>query len=117
MHRTPYTSYNSVLVGYGKLINISHTAYVQFPSISRPLHLRSVFQVPQLQHNLISVRKLCVDNNCVVNFDSSSISILDKASGQTLTQKFGNGDVYSLSSKSACSPSQALVALRQSRDV
>jgi len=116
LHKTPYTGHNRVLVGDGKLLNISHTGYIQFPSTSRPLHLRFVFQVPQLQHNLISVKKLCEDNNCVVNFDSSSVSIKDKASGQTLIQESSKGNVYPLSSKLSRSPSQALVALRQSGD-
>ncbi|KAF3671634.1 hypothetical protein FXO37_07936 [Capsicum annuum] len=117
LHKTPYTGHNRVLVGDGKLLNISNIGYTQLPSTSRPLHMRSVFHVPQLKHNLISVKKLRDDNNCVVNFDSSSISVKDKASGQTLLRESSKGDVYPLSSKSLCSHPQALVAVQQSGDV
>ncbi|KAG5627801.1 hypothetical protein H5410_013019 [Solanum commersonii] len=44
-------------------------------------------------------------------------SYSDKASGQTLIQESSKADVYPLSSKLAHSPSQALVALRQSGNV
>ncbi|KAF3675433.1 hypothetical protein T459_14075 [Capsicum annuum] len=117
LHKTPYTGHNRALVGDGKLLNISNIGYTQLLSTSHPLHLRSVFHVPQLKHSLISVRKLCDDSNCVVNFDSSSISVKDKASGQTLLWESSKGDVYPFSSKSLCSQPQALVAVQQSGDV
>ncbi|KAM3270617.1 hypothetical protein P3S67_028819 [Capsicum chacoense] len=117
LHKTPCTVHNHVLVGDGKLLNINNIGYTQLPSTSRPLYLRSVFHVPQLKHNLISVKKLCDDNNCVVNFDSSFISVKDKASGQTFLRESSKGDVYPLSSKSLCSHPQALVVIQQSGDV
>ncbi|KAF3679839.1 hypothetical protein T459_27281 [Capsicum annuum] len=112
LHKTPYTGHNRVLVGDGKLLNISNIGYTQLPSTSRPLHLHPVFHVPQLKHNLISVKKLYNDNNCVVNFDSFYISVKDKALGQTLLWESSKGDVCLLSSKSLCSHPQALVAVQ-----
>jgi len=117
LHKSPYTGLDRVLVGNGTLLNIDNIGYAQLPSKTRPLHLRSIFHVPQLRHNLLSVKRLCKDNNCFINFDSSSVSVKDKASGQTLLQASSKGDVYPLSSSSLSSSPQAFVALRQPGDI
>lgn len=87
------------------------------PTSSRPIHLNFMFHVPQLRQNLISVKKLCKDNDCTVNFNSSSVSVKDKASYQTLLQVSSKDDVYPFSSQ--CKPSlhQAFVVVRQPSDV
>ncbi|KAG5596576.1 hypothetical protein H5410_037808 [Solanum commersonii] len=117
LHKSPYTGLDRVLVGNGTLLNIDNIGYAQLPSKTRPLHLRSTFHVPQLRHNLLSVKRLCKDNNCFINFDSSSVSVKDKASGQPLLQASSKGDVYPLSSSSLSSSPQAFVALRQPSDI
>jgi len=117
LRKSPYTGLDRVLVGNGTLLDIKNIGYSKLPSISRPLHLHSMFHVPQLRHNLISVKKLCKDNNCSIDFDSSSVSVKDKATGQTLLQASSEGDVYPLASLSVSSHSQACVAIRQSGDI
>ncbi|XP_070008930.1 uncharacterized protein [Nicotiana sylvestris] len=97
MHKSAYNGSDHVLVGNGSLLKIENIGYAQLPTPSRPLHLKSIFHVPHLRHNLLSVKRLCKDNNCAVNFDSSSVIVKDKASGQTLLQASSEGDVYPLS--------------------
>lgn len=113
MRKSPYTSFDVVLDGNGTLLDIKNIGCSQLPSMSRPLHLHSMIHVPQLHHKLISVKKLYKDNNCAINIDSSSISVKDKASGQTLLQAFNEGDVYPLSSSFVSSYPQPCVAICQ----
>ncbi|KAG5614396.1 hypothetical protein H5410_014220 [Solanum commersonii] len=117
LHKSPYTGLDRVLVRNGTLLNIDNIGYAQLSSKTRPLHLRSIFHIPQLRHNLLFVKRLCKDNNCFINFDSSSVSVKDKASGQTLLLASSKGDVYPLSSSSLSSSPQAFVALRQPGDI
>lgn len=109
IQKNPYTGSDHVLVGNGTLLNIENIGYAQLPSTSRPLHLQSIFHVPQLRHNLISVKKLCRDNNCKVDFDDSSVCVKDKVTGKPLLQASIKGDVYPLSSSSVTSPPQHLL--------
>lgn len=79
--------------------------------------MHSTFHVPNLSHNLISVKRLCAYNNCSITFDSSSASVKDKVTGQPLLQASSKGDVYPVSSSSVHSFSHAFVALRQPGDI
>ncbi|CAH9142791.1 unnamed protein product, partial [Cuscuta epithymum] len=63
----------------------------------RPLHLKSVYHVPHLKYNLMSIQKLCADNNCFVIFDKNSVCVKDKISGKVLLRASSNGGVYPIS--------------------
>ncbi|KAG5620451.1 hypothetical protein H5410_005669 [Solanum commersonii] len=97
LHKSIYNDYDLVLVRNGSLLKIGNIGYAQLPTSSRPLILNYIFHVPHLRQNLLSVKKLCKDNDCIVSFDSSSVSIKDKASDQILFQTSSKGDVYPLS--------------------
>ena len=57
--------------------------------ISGNLVLKSVFLVPSLDCNLILVRKLTTDSNCVAKFSQNSCKFQDRSSGRTI----GNAEI------------------------
>lgn len=48
------------------------------------LLLTDILHVPEIEKNLLSVRKLCADNNILVTFDSSAVYIKDRATNKNL---------------------------------
>ncbi|CAH9099303.1 unnamed protein product [Cuscuta epithymum] len=87
----------TVAVANGTNLPIMTVGNLTFPAMPGPLHLKFVFHVPHLKYNLISIQKLCADNNCFVIFDKSSIYVKDKISGEVLLQASSKGGVYPIS--------------------
>ena len=79
-----------------------------------PLKLDNVLHVPKLKYNLLSVQKLCHENNCKVGFDLSSVHIEDKVTGTILIKDTTDGGVYTLSPSK---PIYALLAIQAFGDV
>lgn len=46
--------------------------------------MNNILHVPTVKKNLLSVKKLCDDNNQSITFDSSSVSIKDRATNMEL---------------------------------
>lgn len=59
-----YTGDDKLQVGNGKNLSISHEGYCSLHNLSLP----SVFIVPKLTKNLLSVSKLTRDNNVYMEF-------------------------------------------------
>ena len=56
------------MVGNGKSIGISHIGNVVIHRFVRPILLKHVFHTPQISKQLMSVTKLCFDNQASVEF-------------------------------------------------
>ena len=94
--KIPYTGNNRIVVGNGATLPITHLGTCTLPTSRKSLKVNSVLQVPQLTHNLVSIKRLCKDNNCHVIFDDVSISIQDKAKGTVLLRARSNRALYPL---------------------
>ncbi|KAL4561753.1 hypothetical protein LXL04_033927 [Taraxacum kok-saghyz] len=53
---------NSVFVGNGQSIPVTHTGYSKIQTTHRPVHLHNVLVTPNIIKNLISVRRFTTDN-------------------------------------------------------
>ena len=58
-----YNYSNLVIIENGTHFPIHHVRYMQLPIFASPLHLEYVLHVPHLEDNLISVQKVCHDDN------------------------------------------------------
>ncbi|KAL6322734.1 hypothetical protein AAG906_015420 [Vitis piasezkii] len=81
----------------------SHTPFagsdkVMVGNASRSLNLKNILHVPQLTTNLISVNRLCTDNNVTVEFFTNGFVVKDQASKKALLQGNLNYGLYKLSS-------------------
>ena len=95
---TPFASLDKVVIGNGNCLNISNIGYSTILSVSQSLNLKNILHVPQLTTNLISVNKLCTDNNVTVEFFTNGFVMKDQASKKALLQGNLNHGLYKLSS-------------------
>ena len=79
-------------------LNISNIGHSTISSASRSLNLKNILHVPQLTTNLISVNRLCTDNNVTVEFFTNGFVVKDQASKKALLQGNLNYGLYKLSS-------------------
>ncbi|CAH9115090.1 unnamed protein product, partial [Cuscuta europaea] len=63
VNKFPYNGPISVSVVNGSNLSVANIGDITLNSISRPLLLKSVYHVPHLKFNLLSIQKLCADNN------------------------------------------------------
>ena len=89
-NKIPYQGCDQVTIGNGKQISISNTGSTFLNTPSTSLHLKHVLHTPEISHNLISVRRLCADNNVSVEFFPNCFVVKDLRSKQILLQ--GNLD-------------------------
>ena len=66
----PYTGPESVKVGDGASLPISHIGQKVLHTSLSSFILRDVLVVPQLSDSLISICRFTLDNSCDLNFDS-----------------------------------------------
>lgn len=69
--------------GNGSTVSITHFGEGNLVTSVRNLKLSDMFHVSQLVKNLISVNRLCADNN-VVEFLPNSFNVRDVSQDQTL---------------------------------
>ncbi|XP_019253790.1 PREDICTED: uncharacterized protein LOC109232473 [Nicotiana attenuata] len=94
---TPYTGSSKVMVGNGHLLPISSVGSSILPTISKPLRLKNVLYVPLLAKNLLSIQRLCRDNDCLIEFTDSGFFVKDMKTNTTLLHCDNIGALYPLS--------------------
>ena len=77
----PYNGGEEVQIGNGMGLEIANTGSTLLPSNTRSLHLKNVLHVPTIARNLLSVNKLCTDNNVSVEFYPTMFQVKDLNSG------------------------------------
>ncbi|KAI4371715.1 hypothetical protein MLD38_010035 [Melastoma candidum] len=91
-----YTGKSSVLVGNGHRLQIAHVGQTVLGSQTKPIILNQVLHTPNLSQHLVSVSKLCVDNNVVIEFNSDCFCVKDKETNQIILQGPASQGLYSL---------------------
>ncbi|KAI4389249.1 hypothetical protein MLD38_001497 [Melastoma candidum] len=86
---SPYQGESQVMVGNGEHLPITHTGhkhvYPAIPgSVSSSLSLAHVLHAPALTQRLISVSKLCRDNDVSVKFHSTGFCVKDNKTKQIM---------------------------------
>jgi len=87
-----YTGTYQIRVGNGQGLQISHSGHGLLPTPSRNFNLFSLFHVPQIQKNLISVNQFTRDNHVFIKFHPNFFYVKDIPTRQLLLQgpsKFG----------------------------
>eukprot|EP00261_Vitis_vinifera_P036785 XP_019078028.1 PREDICTED: dr1-associated corepressor homolog [Vitis vinifera] len=95
---TQFVGSDKVMVGNGNRLNISNIGHSTISSASRSLNLKNILHVPQPTTNLISVNRLCTNNNVTVEFFTNGFVVKDQASKKALLQGNLNYGLYKLSS-------------------
>lgn len=93
MHQ-PYNGDDTVLIGDGSGLSITHTGSLSLPSSSRNLTLNHVLCVPNIQKNLISIYRLCNADKVSVKFFPAHFHVKDLSSGVPLIQGKTKDELY-----------------------
>ena len=83
---SPYNGKDKITIGNGKHLSISNTGSHRLVSSSHSFQLRKVFHVPFISANLISVAKLCSNNNALIEFRSNNFIVKDLHTKKVLVQ-------------------------------
>ena len=88
-----YNGPDSLVIGNGKGLRIKHVGTLKLPSYPH-LSLPNTLHVPTVHSTLISVAKLCRDNDVLIEFHPFHCLVKDRKTGETLFQGSNRGDVY-----------------------
>ncbi|XP_070679388.1 uncharacterized protein [Malus domestica] len=91
---TPYPSNKIIQTANGAGLAISHIGSSLLRTPMQPIRLNSILYVPKLSQNLLSVHKICLDNNCWMIFDTFSFWIQDKTTGRILYKGLCHNGLY-----------------------
>ena len=90
-----YSGTGKLALGDGSKLPITHIGHIILPT-SRSLHLKNVLMVPSITKNLISISKFTIENDVIVEFDSTCFYIKDKQSRKILLQGVLKDGLYQL---------------------
>jgi hypothetical protein len=91
---TPFSGSDTIATADGSGLSISNvgSSILNVPQCS--LQLPQVLHVPKLSQHLLSVRRLCKDNNCRFICDAFGFCIQDKLTGRVLLQGLCKDGLY-----------------------
>ena len=89
----PYFGDNSIFVGNGQALPITHTGKASLKTSQGNLDLNNVLVVPKIKKNLLSVSQLIDDNSCTFEFNSDGFVIKDQRQ-QILAKGHRKGNLY-----------------------
>ncbi|KAL5794470.1 hypothetical protein ACOSP7_003064 [Xanthoceras sorbifolium] len=99
LHSSAYKRNESLAVGNGQTLPISHIGNSYFPSFTSShlaILLNHILFLPTITKNLLSISQLLKDNNLIVQFVDQCCLIKDKFSNQVLLQGTLKDGLYQL---------------------
>lgn len=91
---SPYNVNDTIMIGDGTGLPITHTGSTSHHSSSYTFNLNNVLYVPSMKKNLISVSQFCHNNNVSIEFLPNSFVVKDLRMGACLLQGRTKDDVY-----------------------
>ncbi|KAG7584280.1 Reverse transcriptase RNA-dependent DNA polymerase [Arabidopsis suecica] len=92
----PYEGNDSVIVGNGDFLPITHIGSIALPGLTGTLPLKDVLVCPEIAKSLLSVSKLTDDYPCKIEFDNESVCVKDKVTNQLLSRGSKSNGLYRL---------------------
>lgn len=90
----PYNGGEEVTIADGSALTILHMGSSLLSTSSRPLKLQDVLCVPDFKQNLISVYRMCNNNQVSVEFFPTSFQVKDLSTGVRLLQGRTRNELY-----------------------
>lgn len=81
---SPYPINEVALTANGEGLKVSYVGSTILKTLVHPIKLNYVLYIPKLSKNLLSVHRICLDNNCWLIFDAFGFWIQGKATGRIL---------------------------------
>jgi hypothetical protein len=94
----PFQSTKAVGVGNGSTLTIANSVSALLHSPKSDFHLHNVLHCPQAAANLISIQKLCLDNDCYFILTSTHYYVLNLQTHKILLEGESENGMYPLRS-------------------
>ena len=108
--QTPYQGTEQVTVGNGQNLPIQSIGNTHLHTQYHKFQLKNVLHIPCIASNLLSVHKLCLDNNCCCHFDARKLLIQDLPTGRLLYKGLSKDGVYPIHSSQFCTSASSKTA-------
>jgi hypothetical protein len=95
---SPYPINEMIHTANGEGLTVSHIGHSTITSSLSPIKLNFVLCVPQLTQNLLSIHRLCLDNNYWFIFDAFYFWIEDKATEKIIYRGLRSNGLYPIHS-------------------
>ena len=76
--RRTLPSTTNIITANGNGVSVSNTGHIHFSVGQKQILLKDILHVPAIKKKLLSVKKLCQDNNFSATFDNSTVSVKDR---------------------------------------
>ena len=103
LQQQPTSGTETVTVGNGQELLVTHIGNGELCASSHTFKLDGILRVPDLSSNLLSIHKLCLQNNAFCYFDADRFSIQDLISGKILYEGLSKDGVYPIPASSSLS--------------
>lgn len=110
-----YHSFHSI--SNGQEFSVTHVGNGELSTSSHNFVLQNIHIVPDLASNILSVHKLCLQNNAFFYFDSNQFSIVDLPSRRVLYRGLSKDVVYPIPLPSQSSSTASLPAFNSAENV
>lgn len=90
-----------VVVANNKSSEVLHTGKLNIKIGSNDIRLSNILHVPGITKNLLSVHKLCLDNNVVFEFDSQHVLMKEQESNKVIASRGVKDGLYKLDLENA----------------
>jgi hypothetical protein len=94
LNAAEYIGPNTIWVGNGQGLEILHSGRGILPTPSHNFHLLSLYHVPKIQKNLISVNQFTRDNHVFIEFHPNFFCVKDLHTRQLLLQGSSSAGLY-----------------------
>lgn len=74
---SPYNGHDSVTMGDGSQMPISHVGSSSFSGCNKNFHLNNILCIPTAHKSLLSIRRFSYDNHCYFEFDAYGFCVKD----------------------------------------
>lgn len=85
-----------LLTADGSPLQITSSGHSSVPISNKSIEFNDILHVPTATRNLLSVNKLCVDNNLCFVFDSHTVEARDRATGEVALRGVAKGGLYEM---------------------
>ncbi|KAK1408451.1 hypothetical protein QVD17_40235 [Tagetes erecta] len=92
----PYDGNEELIIGDGSSLTITHIGSINLTFSNTSITLKNVLCVPSISRNIISISRLCIDNNILIEFFHFNFVIKDYRSRLPLLRGTASRGIYEL---------------------
>ena len=107
LHQQPVVGNETITVGNGQELPVTHVGHGELKTSTYNFRINNILRVLNLASNLLSVHKLCLQNNAFCYFDAHKFLIQELPSRKILYKGLSKDGVYPIPSSSSLSSSIA----------